>query len=111
MDYGVTKGCFSDCESGCTYYVIFSRTADRIATKFCMIILKIKSNDKFQNCIHSASTLTFGNSDSAITLHHSQNYGICTYKTVVNKSTLSSKSSSLFLLFSGDMAGPGKQWS
>ena len=37
--------------------VTFSRTADRIAAKFCMIIKKIKPNDIFQNCFHYCSTL------------------------------------------------------
>ena len=36
---------------------IFSRRADRIAVKFCMTIQKIKSNDIFQNCVYSTSTL------------------------------------------------------
>ena len=40
-----------------TSNVIFSRTADRIAAKFCMTIKKIKPNDIFQNCVHSCSTL------------------------------------------------------
>ena len=40
-----------------TSNAIFSRTADRIAAKFCMAIKKIKSNDIFQNCFHSCSTL------------------------------------------------------
>ena len=40
-----------------TSNAIFSRTADRIAAKFCMTIKKIKSNDIFQNCVHSCSTL------------------------------------------------------
>ena len=38
-----------------TSNAIFSRTADRIDAKFCMT--KIKSNDIFQNCVHSCSTL------------------------------------------------------
>ena len=41
-----------------TSNVIFSRTADRIAAKFCMTIQKIKPNDIFQNCVHSTSTLS-----------------------------------------------------
>ena len=41
-----------------TSNAIFSRTADRIAAKFCMTIKKIKSNDIFQNCVHSCSTLS-----------------------------------------------------
>ena len=40
-----------------TSNVIFSRTADRTAAKFCMTIRKVKSNDIFQNCVHSCSTL------------------------------------------------------
>ena len=43
-----------------TSNIIFSRKADRIATKFCMIIKKIKHvkpNDIFQKCVHSCSTL------------------------------------------------------
>ena len=40
-----------------TSNVIFSRTADSIAAKFCMTIKKIKTNDIFQNCVHSTSTL------------------------------------------------------
>ena len=40
-----------------TSNAILSRTADRIAAKFCMTIYKIKSNDMFQNCVHSCSTL------------------------------------------------------
>ena len=36
--------------------VIISRTADRIAVKFCMKIKKI--NDIFQSCVHSCSTLS-----------------------------------------------------
>ena len=42
-----------------TSNVIFSRTADRIAAKFCMTIKTIKPNDIFQNCVHSCSTLSF----------------------------------------------------
>ena len=42
-----------------TSNAIFSRTADRITTKFCMIIKKITSNDIFQNCVYSCSTLRF----------------------------------------------------
>ena len=40
-----------------TSNVIFSRTAHRIAAKFCMTIKKIKPNDIFQLCVHSFSTL------------------------------------------------------
>ena len=40
-----------------TSNVIFSRTADRIAAKFCMTIKKIKPNDIFENCVHSCSAL------------------------------------------------------
>ena len=40
-----------------TSNTIFSRTADPIAAKFCMTIKKIKSNNIFQNCVHSCSTL------------------------------------------------------
>ena len=40
-----------------TSNVIFLRTADPIAVKFCMTIKKIKPNDIFQNCVHSTSTL------------------------------------------------------
>ena len=40
-----------------TSNIIFSRTADRIAVKFCMTIRKIKPNDIFQNFVHSTSTL------------------------------------------------------
>ena len=43
-----------------TSNAIFSRAADRIATKFCMIIKMIKPNDIFQKCVHSCSTLRFG---------------------------------------------------
>ena len=39
-----------------TSNVIFSRTATRIAEKFCMTIQKIKPNDIFHNCVHSCST-------------------------------------------------------
>ena len=39
-----------------TSNVIFSRTADRIAAKFCMTIMKITPNDILQNCVHSCST-------------------------------------------------------
>ena len=45
-----------------TSNVIFARTADRIAAKFCMVIKKIKTNDIFQNCVHSTSTLNFNSS-------------------------------------------------
>ena len=41
-----------------TSNVIFSKTADCIAAKFCMAIKKIQPNDIFQNCVHSCSTLT-----------------------------------------------------
>ena len=41
-----------------TSNVIFSRTADRIAAKFCMTIKNIKPNDIFQNYIHSCITLS-----------------------------------------------------
>ena len=41
-----------------TSNVIFSKKADRIATKFCMTIKEIKPNDIFKNCVHSTSTLT-----------------------------------------------------
>ena len=41
-----------------TSNIIFSRTADRIAAKFCMTIKKIKPNDIFQNSVHSCSTLS-----------------------------------------------------
>ena len=40
-----------------TSKVILSRTADRIAVKFCMTIQKIKANDIVHNCVHSTSTL------------------------------------------------------
>ena len=40
-----------------TLNIIFSRTADCIATKFCMTIKKFKPNAIFQNCVHSTSTL------------------------------------------------------
>ena len=40
-----------------TLNAIFSSTAHRIAATFCMTIYKIKSNDIFQNCVHSCSTL------------------------------------------------------
>ena len=41
-----------------TLKVIFSKTADRIAVKFCMTIKKINPNNTFQNCVHSCSTLS-----------------------------------------------------
>ena len=42
-----------------TSNVIFSRTADRIAAKFCLTIKKIKPIDIFQNCVLSSSTLIY----------------------------------------------------
>ena len=42
-----------------TSNVIFSRTADRIAAKFCMTISMIKPNGILQNCVHSCTCSTW----------------------------------------------------